>query len=149
MIYYVKLIPSGEFVSDTHEFVEIIEVNSFLQKAYFIDDNKIAFKNRESASFFINYIAVKKNMQYEDFLIVPKQHLALETVVRVLSNQGPMDFADEDIQPHLTDISKKYGDYRSQMAFTDAAMLSRLDWLLQFIKSNRGDILKDLDYEKH
>lgn len=61
-------------------------------------------------------------------------HLKVTTIVRVLTYEDHIKFAEEDIQPHLREIQKRYSELKEIHMILKAKHIARVEWLERFMK---------------
>lgn len=72
----------------------------------------------------------------KEFAQAIMDHLKATTIVRVLSHQGHINTADDDIQPHLLEIQQRYSDLKLTHDFMSSAQIARVEWLERFMKKH-------------
>lgn len=56
--------------------------------------------------------------------------------VRVLTHQGHNDTAEEDLIPHLREISERYSELKRTHDFMTSARIAKAEWLARFLSAN-------------
>ncbi len=56
--------------------------------------------------------------------------------VRVLTYQGRIEYADEDLVSHLREISKRYEELKGENDFQTAGLTAKSEWLDRYIAAN-------------
>ena len=55
--------------------------------------------------------------------------------VRVLTHQGRNDTAEEDLFPHLQEISARYSELKQSHDFMSSAQIAKAEWLARFLSA--------------
>ena len=56
-------------------------------------------------------------------------------VVRVLTYQGRIEYADADLVPHLREIYDRYEELKGGNDFATAGLTARSEWLARYMKT--------------
>jgi hypothetical protein len=102
------------------------------------DGDKIYFDTREAANYALQRMTHTEDPDHKGkytYSIVPHGDVNLELFIRVLTNQQRSQYSDDDLKPHLKEISERYSELKGVNGFEESALIARMEWAKRFLKT--------------
>lgn len=132
--YYIKA--DKKFIHSEDELWQLCK-DTRIAEFMKIKNGLISFKERYGAEICCNLIeelSKKQKKKCPILTVVIDTYESLEKIVRVLTYQGYHSLAPADLKKELKEIGDRYSELRSDINFSDAALQSKLEWLIKTLK---------------